>query len=74
MSKPEDTTAPAAAAPAAAPAAAAPAPAGGPPPAPGGGGGGGANDLMNPDGEIESNWDTITDNFDNMELAPELLR
>jgi translation initiation factor 4A len=23
---------------------------------------------------IESNWDTVTDNFDNMELKPELLR
>ncbi|CAD6904188.1 unnamed protein product [Tilletia caries] len=39
-----------------------------------GGGGSGANVLLDPDGDIESNWDTITDNFDNMELAPELLR
>jgi translation initiation factor 4A len=23
---------------------------------------------------IESNWDTVVDNFDNMELKPELLR
>ncbi|TFY67434.1 hypothetical protein EVG20_g3952 [Dentipellis fragilis] len=27
-----------------------------------------------PEGEIESNWDQIVDNFDNMELKPELLR
>ena len=32
------------------------------------------NDLNLADGEIESNWDTVTDNFDNMELKPELLR
>lgn len=31
-------------------------------------------DLNLADGEIESNWDTVTDNFDNMELKPELLR
>ncbi|KAK0531713.1 translation initiation factor eIF4A [Tilletia horrida] len=36
--------------------------------------GSGAAELMVPDGEIESNWDTVTDNFDNMELSPELLR
>lgn len=29
---------------------------------------------MQPDGEIESNWDTVTDNFDDMELREELLR
>jgi hypothetical protein len=33
-----------------------------------------ANDLNLADTEIESNWDTVTDNFDNMELKPELLR
>lgn len=33
-----------------------------------------ANDLNLADVEIESNWDTVTDNFDNMELKPELLR
>lgn len=32
------------------------------------------NDLQIADGEIESNWDTVTDNFDDMELKPELLR
>jgi hypothetical protein len=32
------------------------------------------NELNIADGEIESNWDTVTDNFDNMELKPELLR
>lgn len=26
------------------------------------------------DGEIQSNWDDMCDNFDNMNLAPELLR
>lgn len=26
------------------------------------------------DGEIQSNWDEVHDNFDNMGLAPELLR
>ncbi|PWN89484.1 putative TIF2-translation initiation factor eIF4A [Acaromyces ingoldii] len=31
-------------------------------------------DLQIADGEIESNWDTVTDNFDNMDLKPELLR
>ncbi|KAK0552104.1 translation initiation factor eIF4A [Tilletia horrida] len=34
----------------------------------------GLNDIMNPDGEIESNWEEVTDNFDNMDLSPELLR
>ncbi|CAD6923825.1 unnamed protein product [Tilletia controversa] len=69
-SKLENATAPAAAAPPAHTAAAGPA---SPSPA-AGGGGSGANVLLDPDGDIESNWDTITDNFDNMELAPELLR
>lgn len=32
------------------------------------------NDLQLADAEIDSNWDTVTDNFDNMELKPELLR
>ncbi|TEB16525.1 ATP-dependent RNA helicase eIF4A [Coprinellus micaceus] len=27
-----------------------------------------------PEGEIESNWDQVVDNFDNMDLKPELLR
>jgi translation initiation factor 4A len=27
-----------------------------------------------PEVEIESNWDQIVDNFDNMDLRPELLR
>ncbi|KAG0300767.1 translation initiation factor eIF4A, partial [Dissophora globulifera] len=30
--------------------------------------------LQLPDTEIESNWDEIVDNFDNMNLTPELLR
>ncbi|PWN44196.1 putative TIF2-translation initiation factor eIF4A [Ceraceosorus guamensis] len=30
--------------------------------------------LNVPETEIESNWDTVTDNFDDMELKPELLR
>lgn len=29
---------------------------------------------MNPDGIIESNWDEVVDNFDNMKLKEELLR
>jgi len=29
---------------------------------------------MNPDGEIDSNWDQVHDNFDSMDLSPELLR
>ncbi|GAC75522.1 predicted phosphoglycerate mutase [Moesziomyces antarcticus T-34] len=32
------------------------------------------NDLQIADGEIETNWDTVIDNFDNMELKDELLR
>lgn len=32
------------------------------------------NDLQIADGEIESNWDQVVDNFDNMDLKPELLR
>ncbi|PWN46998.1 putative TIF2-translation initiation factor eIF4A [Violaceomyces palustris] len=32
------------------------------------------NDLQIADGEIESNWEQVVDNFDNMELNPELLR
>ncbi|CAO1626036.1 unnamed protein product [Sympodiomycopsis kandeliae] len=32
------------------------------------------NDLQVADGEIESNWESVIDNFDNMELKPELLR
>ncbi|PWN28330.1 putative TIF2-translation initiation factor eIF4A [Jaminaea rosea] len=35
---------------------------------------GGNPDLNIADGEIESNWETVIDNFDNMELRPELLR
>lgn len=31
------------------------------------------NDLQIADGEIDSNWDTVTDNFDNMDLNPDLL-
>jgi len=27
-----------------------------------------------PEGEIESNWDEVTDNFDDMNLKEELLR
>jgi len=27
-----------------------------------------------PEGEIESNWDQVVDNFDNMDLKPDLLR
>ncbi|GAC97749.1 hypothetical protein PHSY_005336 [Pseudozyma hubeiensis SY62] len=34
----------------------------------------GANNLNIADGEIESNWETVIDNFDNMELKDELLR
>lgn len=34
----------------------------------------GGNDLQIADGEIESNWETVIDNFDNMDLRPELLR
>lgn len=34
----------------------------------------GNNDLQVADGDIESNWETVIDNFDNMELKPELLR
>jgi len=33
-----------------------------------------AADVQITDGEIQSNWDEIYDNFDNMGLAPELLR
>ncbi|SYW87010.1 putative TIF2 - translation initiation factor eIF4A [Ustilago hordei] len=33
-----------------------------------------ANNLNIADGEIESNWETVIDNFDNMELKDELLR
>ncbi|KAF8939955.1 translation initiation factor eIF4A [Dissophora ornata] len=33
-----------------------------------------ASGLQLPDTEIESNWDEIVDNFDNMNLNPELLR
>jgi len=33
-----------------------------------------ANGLEIPENEIESNWDEIVDNFDNMNLSPELLR
>lgn len=32
------------------------------------------NNLNIADGEIESNWETVIDNFDNMELKDELLR
>lgn len=32
------------------------------------------NDLQIADGEIESNWEQVIDNFDNMELKPDLLR
>lgn len=32
------------------------------------------NDLQIADGEIETNWETVIDNFDNMELKDELLR
>ncbi|PWY99285.1 putative TIF2-translation initiation factor eIF4A [Testicularia cyperi] len=32
------------------------------------------NNLQIAEGEIESNWETVIDNFDNMELTPELLR
>ncbi|KIS66488.1 putative translation initiation factor eIF4A [Mycosarcoma maydis] len=32
------------------------------------------NNLNIADGEIESNWETVIDNFDNMELKEELLR
>lgn len=33
-----------------------------------------ATDAQIADGEIQSNWDEIHDNFDNMNLNPELLR
>ncbi|KAI3628973.1 hypothetical protein CBS9595_000045 [Malassezia furfur] len=33
-----------------------------------------ASDVQITDGEIQSNWDEVHDNFDNMGLAPELLR
>lgn len=33
-----------------------------------------ATDVQIADGEIQSNWDEVHDNFDNMGLAPELLR
>lgn len=33
-----------------------------------------ATDMQITDGEIQSNWDDVCDNFDNMNLAPELLR
>ncbi|KDN45754.1 putative TIF2-translation initiation factor eIF4A [Tilletiaria anomala UBC 951] len=36
--------------------------------------GGEGNDLQLEGVEIESNWDQVIDNFDNMELKPELLR
>jgi len=69
MSKPADTTAPSSGAAPAAPAAAAAAPAAG-----AAAGGSGVNEIMNPDGEIDSNWDQVHDNFDSMDLSPELLR
>jgi translation initiation factor 4A len=37
-------------------------------------GGGEASGLNIPEGLIESNWDTVTDSFDDMKLKPELLR
>jgi len=33
-----------------------------------------AEQVAQPDGEIESNWDQVIDNFDAMDLKPELLR
>ena len=33
-----------------------------------------ASEVQITDGEIQSNWDEVHDNFDNMGLAPELLR
>ncbi|KAL9935536.1 hypothetical protein V8E36_005884 [Tilletia maclaganii] len=71
MSKPADTTAPSSGAAPAAPAAAAAAAA---PAAGAAAGGSGVNEIMNPDGEIDSNWDQVHDNFDSMDLSPELLR
>ena len=35
---------------------------------------GGDNNLNIAETEIESNWETVIDNFDNMELKAELLR
>ncbi|PWN17976.1 putative TIF2-translation initiation factor eIF4A [Microstroma glucosiphilum] len=34
----------------------------------------GGAELQVPEGEIESNWESVIDNFDNMELTSELLR
>ena len=33
-----------------------------------------ATDMQLTDGEIQSNWEEVYDNFDNMGLSPELLR
>lgn len=33
-----------------------------------------ASDVQLTDGEIQSNWDEVYDNFDNMGLSPDLLR
>ena len=33
-----------------------------------------ASDVQITDGEINSNWEEVHDNFDNMGLSPELLR
>lgn len=43
-------------------------------PAPAAAAGGEASGLNIDEGLIESNWDTVTDSFDDMKLKPELLR